>query len=355
MSVFSTFADWFAYSRWINRRLLTLCEPLDAAALDRVEPIGPGSLRGTLAHVWGAEHLWLERWRGFTPTAIPTLPDNSIGELRRRYEAVHADRTAFLAREIDTIDRVVTYRNLAGQVGQHRLVDLLLHVFNHGVHHRAQIMQFLRLAGITVPGGIDYLFFRIAFPTVLMPSELIGTLKNYGLEVATHPVDDQPAEPNLVRRYTSYNDWAMQRVLGLAKTLAPADLDREFAMGIGSVRKNLLHLVDVENWWRGNWAGVKKPFAKLPVETSIEQIENDWNSVSRDRNAFLANADESTMSRVVEADFGAGAMNCRIGESAVQLCVHGTHHRAQAINMLRRIGLNVPGFDLVIWLRETEA
>ncbi|NUQ49181.1 MAG: hypothetical protein HUU27_04585, partial [Phycisphaerae bacterium] len=42
----------------------------------------------------------------------------------------------------------------------------------------------------------------------------------------------------------------------------------------------------------------------------------------------------------------------RMGESLLQLCGHGTHHRAQALNMLRHLGGRTPGLDLVTWLRE---
>jgi uncharacterized damage-inducible protein DinB len=33
----------------------------------------------------------------------------------------------------------------------------------------------------------------------------------------------------------------------------------------------------------------------------------------------------------------------------VQVCSHGTHHRAQALNMLRRLGAPVSELDLILW------
>jgi uncharacterized damage-inducible protein DinB len=39
-----------------------------------------------------------------------------------------------------------------------------------------------------------------------------------------------------------------------------------------------------------------------------------------------------------------------LGESLLQLGVHGTHHRAQAINMLRQLGARTPPTDYLDWL-----
>jgi uncharacterized damage-inducible protein DinB len=62
--------------------------------------------------------------------------------------------------------------------------------------------------------------------------------------------------------------------------------------------------------------------------------------------------DPDRMVESVDADFGAGPMVFRIGESMIQLGVHGTHHRAQAVNMLRRLGVTTGPTDLVVFLRE---
>jgi uncharacterized damage-inducible protein DinB len=37
----------------------------------------------------------------------------------------------------------------------------------------------------------------------------------------------------------------------------------------------------------------------------------------------------------------------------IQLCGHGTHHRAQLINMLRHSQCSPPACDYIVWVRET--
>ena len=45
-----------------------------------------------------------------------------------------------------------------------------------------------------------------------------------------------------------------------------------------------------------------------------------------------------------------GVERFRIIESLVQICAHGTHHRAQLINMLRHSGVTAPALDYGAWV-----
>jgi len=350
----ATIGDLLAYHRWANGKLLGLCRPLDDDQLDREEPIGPGSLRKTLFHVWAAESLWLSRWKGTSPTSFPVEDGIPIDELAARFEMLHAARDAFLVEENPKdYSRVVPYRNLAGEAYTNSLVNLLMHVLNHAVHHRAQMMHFLKLNGVKIPGGLDYIFYRIAVPTVAMPEPQRERLKGFGLEVGESLAPAIFHSPELLRLYFDYGDWGMDRLLTHASSLSDADLDRDFGMGIGTYRKTLLHVYDAENWWRNNWRGAKKTFERLPPETSIAELRERWAEVSSDRSATLASLVAEGLATPVEADFGAGPMVFRISESMLQLGVHGTHHRAQATNMLRRLGVSTKPTDLVVFIRET--
>ena len=63
----------YDYNAWANRR------SLDAAAALTVEqftkPLGSSfsSVRDTLAHIWGCEWLWLERFQGRSPASLPDV------------------------------------------------------------------------------------------------------------------------------------------------------------------------------------------------------------------------------------------------------------------------------------------
>jgi len=352
-SIRDTITDLLAYHGWANQKLLDRCRSLTNEQLDREEPIGPGTLRKTLYHVWGAETLWLSRWKGVSPTSFNVEEGVPIDELAARFEMLHAARDGFLAEEKPPdLSRIVTYRNLAGVEGSQPLLDLLMHVINHAVHHRAQAIHFLKLSGVKIPGGLDYIFYRIAAPTIEMPEASRERFRGYGLEVGESLAAPVKHSPELVQLYFDYGDWCMARMIGHAAELGDAELDRDFNIGMGTLRKTLLHIFDAENWWRTNWRGEKKPFEKLPEDTPIARLRQLWESGAMERNRFVASLDAERMTDWVDIDFGAGPMTYRVGESMLQLGVHGTHHRAQAINMLRRLGVSTGPTDLVVFLRE---
>lgn len=352
--IHDTIADLLAYHQWANGKLFGLCRPLAAEQLDREEPIGLGSLRKTLYHVWAAESLWLSRWKGTSPTSFPIEDGVPIDELHARFEMLHAARNGFLTEENPKdYSRIVSYRNLAGEAFANPLVNLIMHVVNHAVHHRAQAMHFLKLSGVKIPGGLDYIFHQIANPTVAMPETMKEKLRSFGLEVGDSLSPAHRHAPELIQLYFDYGDWGMARMFDEAEKLSDADLDRDFGMGMGTMRKTLLHLYDAESWWRGNWRHEKKVLSRLPVETSIAELRERWTTLASDRKTALASRNSESLMEPVEADFGAGPMVFRIGESMLQLGVHGTHHRAQAINMLRRLGVQGKPTDLVVFIRET--
>jgi uncharacterized damage-inducible protein DinB len=42
----------------------------------------------------------------------------------------------------------------------------------------------------------------------------------------------------------------------------------------------------------------------------------------------------------------------RLGDILLHVCNHGTHHRAQVLNMLRRRGAGAGALDYTVWVRE---
>lgn len=153
-----------------------------------------------------------------------------------------------------------------------------------------------------------------------------------------------------VRRYFAYHDWANARVLELAARLDDAALDRSFDLGLGSIRKTLAHLKNVEPMWLKVWAAGSGTFSPNDSAESLRELQESWSQAARQRDEFLANATEATSQRIVSISFGGPPIKFRIIESLVQICVHGTHHRAQLVNMLRHSGVPAPALDYGAWV-----
>lgn len=328
-----TIGELFRHNDWARDRVLAACTGLDDAQLDRKFEMGIGSLRGTLHHVWAAERIWLDRWVE-KPDVRFQEPESgiSVAELGRRYRETAAERDELLIRiGHDGLRRRITYTNLRGQTLSFPIGDMAMHVANHGVHHRAQTLNMLKQLGVAPP-KIDYIFMRLE---------------------AGSPTD-AALEADTLGEYFRYGDWAMARVLKFASALAAAQLDHPFDMGLGSLRRTLLHIRDAEQWWFENWSGNGSVGIKAtPETTSITELQQLFSETARRRNHLLGETGGPDLRRLVSAEPSAGRkFTFALGETMIQLCCHGTHHRAQAINMLRRLGTKPPEMDYLVWMRE---
>lgn len=347
--------DLYRYNSWANGRIFALCDGLAVGQLDERREMGFGTLRNTLFHILAAEEVWLERWNSTPWRPFPMAAEGlSLGEIARRLEQVAADRQALMNRERpDRWQRVCTYKDSKGNSYSNRLDGLLLHVANHGIHHRAQALNFLKHLGRTVRGGLDFSFFRIAKPNVKQEPATADSMRQFGLEVETGSSPAIDWDANVVQSYFAYGDWANRRLLDLIAPLHDTALDRSWGMGIDTIRKTALHLADAERWWLKNWTVGPTAFEKAPESTPTTALEAEWSQISAERNQFIAALDDASAQRVVTANVGPMSIRVAVIESLIQLCGHGTHHRAQLINMLRHSGVTAPGCDYSVWMRET--
>jgi uncharacterized damage-inducible protein DinB len=148
----------YRYNAWANGRLLDSCGLLTPEEFTRDLGSSFRSVRDTLAHIMGAEWIWLERWRGRSPSRLPEgwglfgLPG-----LRRQWSEVERDLLAFVDHlSPEDLGKTVEYRNVRGNRFAYPLEQMLAHVVNHGTYHRGQVASVLRRLGAQ-PRATDYL------------------------------------------------------------------------------------------------------------------------------------------------------------------------------------------------------
>jgi uncharacterized damage-inducible protein DinB len=149
----SVIAELYDYNDWANGRVLHLCDGLADELLDAPREMGFGSLRATLFHILAAERVWLDRWTGRFWKALQIDPAGiPVEQLGTALQEVSRERAALIADEEPAgFQRTVIYADSRGTPHAHRIGDLLLHVANHGTHHRAQVVNMLRRSGVTAP------------------------------------------------------------------------------------------------------------------------------------------------------------------------------------------------------------
>lgn len=158
----SDIADLFRYNEWANARL---CDAVEAIAEhDSRRDLGGGfpTLRDTLAHIVGAEWVWLERWLGRSPSAPPPWLDSGVPALREKLRDVEVRRRVFLeALSPEALEQRVAYTLQSGKPRSDVLRHVLVHVVTHSTYHRGQIAAMLRRLGAGVP-ATDYIEFENA-------------------------------------------------------------------------------------------------------------------------------------------------------------------------------------------------
>jgi uncharacterized damage-inducible protein DinB len=151
----------FAYDCWANGRLLQAAGELDGDRYAQELGGSFASVRDTMAHIVAVEWIWLRRWCGESPSAMPdwaVAPESAA--LRRKLDEIEVEQDRFMATLSDEgLQRIVEYRNLKGETYRYPLGDLLLHLVNHSTYHRGQAATLLRQLG-AVPPPTDFLVFK---------------------------------------------------------------------------------------------------------------------------------------------------------------------------------------------------
>jgi uncharacterized damage-inducible protein DinB len=139
----------FDYNAWANQRALTGADRLSAEKF--IKPLGSSfsSVRDTLAHICGAEWIWLERFQGRSPSALPYTGDfQDVRRLREHWLQQQERLLNFVgALKQADLDRAIEYKTLKFGTYRNPLWQSMLHVVNHGTYHRGQVTTLLRQLG----------------------------------------------------------------------------------------------------------------------------------------------------------------------------------------------------------------
>lgn len=351
-----TIREWFCHGRWANDRILAAAKELPDETLDRKFDMGPGSLRETLRHIYGADRIWFERVGGTNAAAMPHARDlATILQLIDASQKLDDARSIWLAGISDeAVRQPINYKSMKGEPYTNKLCDILLHVCTHGIHHRAQVMAMLRQIGKPLI-NLDYIFMRIERPTLrLADQRTIDALTAKGRIVGTTLHDPALLCAGTLRYLLAFSDWASEQIFAIAAALDDAALDKEFEFGCGSLRKTLHHIVAAESGWLANWRdGARIVIAPPQPGRPVSDIKAEFDRTTQERRAYLEGLDDASLHREITADGAEGIrLYLRLGEVILQVAGHGMHHRAQALNMLRRVGAMTPALDMIGWARQ---
>ena len=142
------------YNRWMNERLYALCDGLSDEERKRDRGAFFGSIHATLDHVVYGDLSFLSRMTGDPPEVPP------LGELLHPdWEVLRAIRKTLDVRLVSWADGLLPawleapHTFTSSVDGRTRRVPtwvLVVHLFNHQIHHRGQVTTLLSQLGLDV-------------------------------------------------------------------------------------------------------------------------------------------------------------------------------------------------------------
>lgn len=148
------------YTAWASKRLVSAAAQLTPEELTRDFQTADHHILGTLVHVFAADRIWLARITGGPAGTFISEADCHLSVLENEWPALH-ERWLQWAQPLtdEGTKAVISYKDTKGNPYSQPLWQLLLHVVNHGSHHRGQVSGFLRALGKTPP-PLDLLYYH---------------------------------------------------------------------------------------------------------------------------------------------------------------------------------------------------
>ena len=159
------------------------------------------------------------------------------------------------------------------------------------------------------------------------------------------------ANGDLLETLLAHDRWATGQVLDACAGLSEEQLHRRFEIGPGSLHDTLVHMAGAIRTWTetlAGWPARPRPEGDGKRRTVGEMramLEEAWGEFGAE--ARRAPVDERVERRLRD---GRVVVMAR-GAVLAHVATHGVHHRAQCLNMLRRLGVErLPGSSVTEWV-----
>jgi uncharacterized damage-inducible protein DinB len=150
-----------SYNEWANRKLLAKAAAFPVASLKAKAPLSHGSFLDSLLHILDTQWYWREGAQfGLLPAARLVAADfSTLASLRQRW--AHEDKLLLeFTRGLSSrqLNSMVSYSWPRARLRSRPLWHILIHIVNHGTHHRGEIGRYMATLGKS-PGDMDFVKF----------------------------------------------------------------------------------------------------------------------------------------------------------------------------------------------------
>ena len=140
------------YNAWASELLVDAARRLSPDELTRDFKTSDKSVLGTLLHVFGADRVWLRRMHGHSPTVFLHPGEDNLEALSGAWPSVLQEWKDWAGELTEAqAEEPIAYRDMAGNPHVQPPWQIVLHLVNHGTHHRGAVSGVLRAMGHTPP------------------------------------------------------------------------------------------------------------------------------------------------------------------------------------------------------------
>lgn len=153
------------YNAWANRLYIDVLSQLSEKQLDMAMVSSFPSIRKTVAHMWSAEDIWLQRLLLTEQTVWAEANfRGDFAEMLARWKSISATLCDFVSKQFAdaSFQHIMQYNNLKGEPVKLPVYIALMQAFNHASYHRGQLITMLRQAGVTRLPASDFHIFATA-------------------------------------------------------------------------------------------------------------------------------------------------------------------------------------------------
>jgi uncharacterized damage-inducible protein DinB len=151
-----------------------------------------------------------------------------------------------------------------------------------------------------------------------------------------------------------YSYWANKKLFQLISQLTPEHFTQPVAGSYGSIRNTLVHALSGEWGWLDRCGGQERGARLTPDDyPTVESLIEAWDKVEGYVREFLSKLKDEDLAREIEFTIeGAERRSMQMGRLMQHAAIHGIHHRAQAVLLVRMLGYGAGNFDMLIYYRD---
>ncbi len=157
------------------------------------------------------------------------------------------------------------------------------------------------------------------------------------------------------RHFYNYHFIENRKILEQVAALTFEQFTQKVDYSRGSIREQLVHLVDVEDVWISELRGVQ-PSEPLPETTEVDDrdaIRSLWDVVEQNTRTYLAGLqDDQLFSKPItdpEED-----KELIVWQVLLHIVNHSTDHRAQLLRALHDLGVDTKSQDYIFYVYENQ-